>query len=68
LPAVPGWPARSVSSVPRGVTHTFANPGPGPARILVIGSSPVLALVDEMGRLAQANRLTKENVADVYAV
>jgi mannose-6-phosphate isomerase-like protein (cupin superfamily) len=52
--------------VPRGVTHSFANPGPGEARILVIGSPPALAMVEQIGRLAQENRLTKENVADVY--
>jgi hypothetical protein len=32
----------------------------------VIGSSPALGVVEEIGRLAQENRLTKENVADVY--
>jgi mannose-6-phosphate isomerase-like protein (cupin superfamily) len=52
--------------VPRGVTHSFANPGPGPARILVIGSSPAQAMVEEIGRLAQENRMTKENIADLY--
>jgi uncharacterized cupin superfamily protein len=52
--------------VPRGIAHSFANPGPGPARILVIGSSPAQAMVEEIGRLAQENRLTKENAADVY--
>jgi mannose-6-phosphate isomerase-like protein (cupin superfamily) len=52
--------------VPRGHTHSFANPWPGQARILVIGSSPALGMVEEIGRLAKENRLTKENVADVY--
>ena len=35
--------------VPRGVWHAFSNPGPGRARVLVIGSSPVQALVEEIG-------------------
>lgn len=38
--------------VPRGLTHTFANPVSGQARILVIGSPPGLGMVEEIGRLA----------------
>jgi len=52
--------------VPRGVLHAFSNPGPGRARILVIGSSPVLALVEEIGRAAAAGSPDPEAVAEAY--
>jgi mannose-6-phosphate isomerase-like protein (cupin superfamily) len=38
--------------VPCGIPHSFANPGPGAARMLVIGSSPVQAMIEELGNLA----------------
>ena len=38
--------------LPRGTLHSFANPGPGEARVLVIGSPPVQKLVEEISRLA----------------
>jgi mannose-6-phosphate isomerase-like protein (cupin superfamily) len=50
--------------VPRGVAHRFSNPGPGPARMWVIGSSGVQALVDE---IAPMLRQSPPNVADVIA-
>lgn len=37
--------------VPRGQAHRFANPGPGVARVLVIGSAGVQALVEEVAPL-----------------
>jgi len=35
---------------PRGVVHGFANPGPARARMLVIGSHPSVAMIEEVGR------------------
>jgi mannose-6-phosphate isomerase-like protein (cupin superfamily) len=40
--------------VPRGVPHSFANPGPALARMLVIGSSGVQSLVEEVAPLVAA--------------
>lgn len=39
---------------PRGVAHSFANPGPAAARMLVIGSPGVQALVEEVAPLVAA--------------
>jgi mannose-6-phosphate isomerase-like protein (cupin superfamily) len=52
--------------VPRGVRHSFANPGPDRARMLVIGSAPVQGMVEEIGRLSEAGQLTTETLAEVY--
>jgi quercetin dioxygenase-like cupin family protein len=41
--------AGSFVFVPRGVAHSFANLGPGAARILVIGSPQVARLIEEAG-------------------
>jgi quercetin dioxygenase-like cupin family protein len=41
--------------VPRGVPHRFANPGPTTARMLVIGSSGIQALVEEVAPLLAAS-------------
>jgi mannose-6-phosphate isomerase-like protein (cupin superfamily) len=42
--------AGSFVFVPRGVVHSFANLGPGPARVLVIGSPQIAAMVEDAGR------------------
>ena len=52
--------------VPRGVVHSFANPGPEQARMLVIGSDPTQVMVEEVGRLSQAGRLSPDTVTEVY--
>jgi uncharacterized cupin superfamily protein len=52
--------------VPRGVAHSFANPGPAEARMLVIGSPPAQAMVEEVGRLAEAGRLSPDTIMEVY--
>lgn len=44
--------AGSFVFVPRGTSHAFSNPGPGAARILVIGSPLVQAMVEELGTLS----------------
>lgn len=45
---------------------TFANPGPGQARMLVIGSRPAQAMVEEIGQLSEAGRLTPDSITEVY--
>jgi mannose-6-phosphate isomerase-like protein (cupin superfamily) len=53
--------------VPRGALHSFANPGPGEARLLVIGSPPVQKLVEEVGRLtADGTRPELGAIAQVF--
>jgi uncharacterized cupin superfamily protein len=52
--------------VPRGVAHSFANPGPAGARMLVIGSAPAQVMVEEVGRLAEAGRLSPDTIMEVY--
>jgi uncharacterized cupin superfamily protein len=52
--------------VPRGVVHSFANPGPAEARMLVIGSRPAQVMVEEVGRLAEAGRLSPDTITEVY--
>ncbi|HXW82746.1 MAG TPA: cupin domain-containing protein [Acidimicrobiales bacterium] len=52
--------------VPRGVVHSFANPGPAEARMLVIGSRPAQVMVEEVGQLSEAGRLTPETIMEVY--
>ena len=45
-------PAGSFAHVPPGVTHTFRNPGPDPARMLIIVAPPAaLTLVERFGAL-----------------
>lgn len=58
--------AGSFVFVPRGVTHSFGNPGPSEARILVIGSPRVQALVEELGRLGRNGPPDPAAVADVF--
>jgi mannose-6-phosphate isomerase-like protein (cupin superfamily) len=50
--------------VPRGVAHRFWNPGPGPARMWVIGSSGMQAMVEEIAPMLRQN---SPNMADVIA-
>jgi uncharacterized cupin superfamily protein len=52
--------------VPRGVVHSFANPGPAEARMLVIGSRSAQVMVEEVGRLAEAGRLNPDTITEVY--
>jgi mannose-6-phosphate isomerase-like protein (cupin superfamily) len=52
--------------VPRGVVHSFANPGPAEARMLVIGSGPAQAMVEEVGQLSEAGRLSPDTIMGVY--
>ena len=52
--------------VPRGVAHSFANPGPAQARMLVIGSRFAQVMVEEVGRLAEAGRLNPDTITEVY--
>jgi len=47
--------------VPRGVMHSFANPGPAEARMLVIGSAPAQAMVEEVGQLSEAGRQSRRS-------
>ena len=51
---------------PRGVVHSFANPGPAEARMLVIGSSPSVAMVEEVGRLSEAGTLSPDMLMEVF--
>jgi len=52
--------------VPRGVMHSFANPGPAEARMLVIGSAPAQAMVEEVGQLSEAGRFSPVTIMEVY--
>ena len=52
--------------VPRGVVHSFANPGPEEARMLVMGSRPTQEMVEEVGRLSEAGRLNPDTIMEVY--
>ena len=52
--------------VPRGVVRSFGNPGPGQARMLVIGSDPAQMMVEEGGRLSEAGRLSPDTIMEVY--
>jgi len=56
----------SFAFAPRGVVHSFANPGPAHARMLVIGSRPSVAMVEEAGRLSQAGPLSPEALMEVF--
>ena len=58
--------AGSFVFVPRGTPHAFCNPGPNQARILVIGSPPVQAMVEEVGRLATGGPPDPKAVAEVF--
>jgi uncharacterized cupin superfamily protein len=53
--------------VPRGTSHRFANHGPATARVLVIGSSGVQALVEEVAPLMAANPPDTEAVVRAFA-
>ena len=52
--------------VPRGVVHSFANPGPAEARMLVIGSSASVAMVEEVGRLSEVGPLSPDILMEVF--
>lgn len=52
--------------VPRGVVHSFSNPGPEQARMLVVGSNPTQVMVEEVGRLAEAGQLSPDTITQVY--
>ena len=52
--------------MPRGVVHSFANPGPAEARMLVIGSRSAQVMMEEVGRLAEAGRLSPDTIMEVY--
>jgi mannose-6-phosphate isomerase-like protein (cupin superfamily) len=60
--------AGSFVLVPRGVSHGFANLGPGEARLLIIGSPPIQRLVEEVGRLAAAAGGIRPQPEDVIRV
>ena len=58
--------AGSFAFAPRGVVHSFANPGPAEARLLVIGSGPSVAMVEEAGRLSEAGPLSPDALIEVF--
>ena len=58
--------AGSFVFVPRGTSHGFSNPGPGEARILIIGSSPVQAMVEELGALSEQGPPDPAKLAEVF--
>jgi mannose-6-phosphate isomerase-like protein (cupin superfamily) len=55
--------ADSFVFVPRGVVHAFANLGPGQARVLVIGSPQIAAMVEDAGRAGDVSAGTFEPAA-----
>lgn len=58
--------AGSFVFVPRGTSHAFSNPGPGEARIVVIGSTPVQAMVEELGTSSKDGPPEPSRVAEVF--
>lgn len=58
--------AGSFVFVPRGTWHAFSNPGPSEARIIVIGSSPVQAMVEELGSLSEKGPPDPVRIAEVF--
>lgn len=58
--------AGSLVFVPRGTSHAFSNPGPGKARIVVIGSTPFQAMVEELGALSKDGPPDPRRVAEVF--
>jgi mannose-6-phosphate isomerase-like protein (cupin superfamily) len=48
------YPARSFIFVPRGTTHTFGNPSPRPARILVVTTPGAIRLVEAIHQFTGA--------------
>jgi quercetin dioxygenase-like cupin family protein len=54
--------AGSFVFVPRGVAHAFANLGPGQARVLVIGSPQIAAMVEDAGRAGDVSAGTYDPV------
>jgi quercetin dioxygenase-like cupin family protein len=56
----------SFALIPRGVPRGFANPGPGEARVLVIGSPPVQKMVEETGLLFADGAPQPEAIARVF--
>jgi mannose-6-phosphate isomerase-like protein (cupin superfamily) len=56
-------PSGSVVFAPRGTAHCFRNHGPARARMLVIATPPVLALIENLGRLTD-----KDGPPDVAAL
>jgi mannose-6-phosphate isomerase-like protein (cupin superfamily) len=59
--------AGSFVYAPRGTPHTFSNPGPGEARILVIGSAPVQAMVEEVGGLSENGPPDPSSIMAVFS-
>jgi mannose-6-phosphate isomerase-like protein (cupin superfamily) len=58
--------AGSFVFVPRGIAHSFANPGPSSARILLMGSPDVVAMVEEVGRVTGSGPPDAARVAEVF--
>ena len=52
--------------VPRGTPHTYWNPGPGPVRYLLVMTSNILRLIQEIHALAERDRATLEAVFRKY--
>jgi mannose-6-phosphate isomerase-like protein (cupin superfamily) len=57
-------PAGGAVLGPRGVPHTFCNPGPEPARIIVVMSDRTSALID---MLHSGKNLEPDEMRDLYA-
>lgn len=55
-------PAGSTVYVPRGVPHTFGNPGPEASRYLIVLSPDILHLIDDLHSLADDSPDTVEAV------
>ena len=59
--------AGSFVFAPRGLSHTFGNPGPGEARVLIIASSPAQKMLEEVLRLrAESTRPIEEILAEIF--
>jgi mannose-6-phosphate isomerase-like protein (cupin superfamily) len=52
--------------VPRGKAHTYWNPGPGPVRYLLVMTSNIYRLIQEIHRMAERNPATLRAVFEKY--
>jgi mannose-6-phosphate isomerase-like protein (cupin superfamily) len=58
--------AGSAVFVPRGTAHTYWNPGPGPVRYLLVMTSNIYRLIQEIHKMADRNLASLRAVFEKY--
>jgi mannose-6-phosphate isomerase-like protein (cupin superfamily) len=58
--------AGSAVFVPRGTAHTYWNPGPGPVRYLLVMTSNIYRLIQEIHKMADRNPAALRAVFEKY--